>query len=537
MSDRGGKSPRREFLRLGAGALILGRAGRASRAATPVPDRGRVERAVQLRMERAAALRRREAVELVTNGDESRYADKLASYSKGLPHDALGHVDPRAFAALTRALDSGRPEDFAAIPTAGGLRLVNPQAALCYGLEGADSSQIPLPAPPAFDSAEQAAEACELYWQALTRDVPFAAYDGDPVVSRAARELSRLSGFRGPKQRGAVTPAVLFRGDGPGEDVGPYLSQFLWKEAPYGAVRLQQQVWTARPGLDYLVRYDDWLAVQNGAPNPPRYGAAYRYIRTARDLAAYVQFDFSYQAFLTACLILFGFESTYKGSPFDAGNPYPPAGSQAGFITFGVVHVLDLVTRVTANALRACWYHKWAVHRRLRPEELGGRLHNHRSGAASSPLHPDILNAAAVDEVFSRHGTYLLQQAYPEGAPLHPSYPAGHAAVAGACATVMKAFFDEAARIDDPVVVAEDGQQLLRYEGPELRVGAEINKLASNIAMGRNAAGIHWRSDMHGGLRLGESVALALLADLKACYNERFDGFSLTTFDGTRVTV
>jgi membrane-associated phospholipid phosphatase len=498
-----------------------------------------VQRAFNLRVERAFALRRREPAEPDTNGDEARYPDKLASYSKGLPHDRLGRVDLKAFKALTTALESGRQEDFEAIPTAGGLRQVNPQSALGYGLEGAESTQLSLEPPPAFASAEQAAEASELYWQALARDVPFALYERDPLIHRAGEELSKLAGFRGPKQAEAVTPATIFRGSAPGDEVGPYVSQFLWKEVPYGAVRIFQQVSTARPQLDYVVRYDDWLAVQNGAPNPPRYGSAYLYMHTARDLGAFVQFDFTYQAFLSACLILFGFEGTYnaqtvyKGAPFDAGNPYRRSRTQSGFVTFGVAHVLDLVARVVSSALRACWYQKWVLHRRLRPEEFGGRVHHHRTQAARYPLHPDILNSAALDLVFARHGTYLLPQGYPEGCPLHPSFPAGHAAIAGACTTVLKAFFDESFPIDDPVVASEDGQRLLKYEGRELTVGGELNKLASNVAMGRNVAGIHWRSDMAAGLKLGEAAALSVLADLEACHHESFDGLSLKKFDGT----
>ena len=39
--------------------------------------------------------------------------------------------------------------------------------------------------------------------------------------------------------------------------------------------------------------------------------------------------------------------------------------------------------------------------------------------------------------------TYLLSQVYPEGSPNHPTYTSGHATVAGACATILKAFFDK----------------------------------------------------------------------------------------------
>ena len=72
---------------------------------------------------------------------------------------------------------------------------------------------------------------------------------------------------------------------------------------------------------------------------------------------------------------------------------------------------------------------------------------------------------------------------------------------------------------------------------PQLTVGGELNKLAWNISCGRDMSGIHWRSDAVAGLRLGEAVALSILGDMKECFNERFRGFSLTTFDGRAITV
>ncbi len=68
-------------------------------------------------------------------------------------------------------------------------------------------------------------------------------------------------------------------------------------------------------------------------------------------------------------------------------------------------------------------------------------------------------------------------------------------------------------------------------------MGGELNKLASNIATGRNLSGVHWRSDAHASLREGEEVAISILRDQKACYNESFDGFTFTKFDGTQITV
>ena len=73
---------------------------------------------------------------------------------------------------------------------------------------------------------------------------------------------------------------------------------------------------------------------------------------------------------------------------------------------------------------------------------------------------------------------------------------------------------------------------------PGLTIGGEIDKLASNIAFGRNFAGIHWRSDAEEGMRLGEAVALSILRDQGDNYpGENFEGFKITKFDGTTVTV
>ena len=109
--------------------------------------------------------------------------------------------------------------------------------------------------------------------------------------------------------------------------------------------------------------------------------------------------------------------------------------------------------------------------------------------------------------------------------------------LAGACVTVLKAVFDESWTIPDPVVAANDGLTLTPWSGEPLTVGNALNKLAGNIAIARNAAGVHWRSDAVGGLKLGEAVALNYLAETRALWNERFDGFSLTRFDGTTVMI
>jgi membrane-associated phospholipid phosphatase len=188
---------------------------------------------------------------------------------------------------------------------------------------------------------------------------------------------------------------------------------------------------------------------------------------------------------------------------------------------------------VANSALKTAWFQKWHLHRRIRPEELGGRVHNQLTKTTYYEIHPEMLNASVLERVFNKHETYLLPQAYPEGCPANPAYPSGHAVIAGACCTVLKAFFNENFVIPNPVVPSVDGSALEHYPVASLRVGDELNKLASNIAFGRNIAGVHWRSDSIEGLKLGEAVAIGIMTDLKPTWHEQFKGFRLMKFDGT----
>ena len=109
--------------------------------------------------------------------------------------------------------------------------------------------------------------------------------------------------------------------------------------------------------------------------------------------------------------------------------------------------------------------------------------------------------------------------------------------MAGACITVLKAFFDDSFVMPNPVVSNADGTALLNYRGSDLAVGGELNKLAANIALGRDFAGIHYRSDGIEGMKLGEAVGISVLSELKSTYNEKFNGFTFTKLDGTKITV
>lgn len=91
--------------------------------------------------------------------------------------------------------------------------------------------------------------------------------------------------------------------------------------------------------------------------------------------------------------------------------------------------------------------------------------------------------------------------------------------------------------IPNPVVASDDGLTLMPYNGPPLTVGGELNKLASNMSLGRLAAGVHYHSDGDAGLNLEEEIALSILRDVATIYHEDFSGFTLTRFDGTTVTI
>jgi len=547
---------------------------------TAVGGAARAEQAYNIRLQAAVIQKISPLPDHPNNGDENRYQNRIGNYSKGLPHNSLGEVDQVAYNALLHALNTGNPDDFERITMGDSqVQLKNPQAGLTFEMQGADPSHIYQQPAPAFASAEIAAEIAENYWMALTRDISFQDYDSHPLTNAAAEDLTKFSDFRGPKFRprlalraqsnqaaeqlassaglraaatlqqekftapirqqlngGPVTTATLFRGLTPGDLTGPYVSQFLWKDYSMGVQRVSQKMRTTIPGDDYMTNYSDWLYAQQARGNlnlPNRYDQTMRYIRNGRDLGEWVHLDLLYQAYFNAMLVLLG-----SGAPTDPNNPYNKYRNQCGFGTFGNPHIQALVTSVATNALRAVWYQKWYVHRRLRPEAFAGRVHNHLIKATTYPINSEILNSAAVQETYQKFGSYLLPQAFPEGSPSHPSFGAGHATVAGACVTILKWWFDESWIIPDPVVPSQDGLSLVPYRGTEtLTVGGELNKLASNVAIGRNIGGVHWRSDATESLKLGEAIAISVLQDLKHCWNERFDGLSLTKFDGTPITV
>ncbi|MFC4634155.1 vanadium-dependent haloperoxidase [Dokdonia ponticola] len=523
-----------------------------------------------------------------------------------------------------------------------GLRAWESQSAgLAFDLEGPDAQAVTMPPAPRLGSEELEGEMAEVYTQALLRDVPFHAFSNgvmgcgaglDPKkdispnavlnafdttladvkkVKELTSRLQKLDWFNEKIplklneqeeirrcDRFCPTPATGYRGITPGDDIGPYISQFLLvgntgingNDAErktrdglitYGGISVNQRVRTATPGQDYMQTWEEWLDVQNAAAVgaletylPGNTPAGRRFIYTPRDLATYVHYDALYEAYLNACLILLG-----NGTPFDPGIPFQgndKIDHQQGFAHFGGPHILSLVTEVATRALKAVRFQKYNVHRRLRPEALAARLFKIDTLQHMAPdlreLFDNLKDCKILDAVADRNGeagNYLLPMPFCEGSPMHPAYGAGHATVAGACVTILKAFFDHSHLLEvvpkdellkedfnvlkkvkpgltiDKVhssnlayVSVDNGQSLSvvpvldsNNDIAKLTVEGELNKLCSNISIGRDWAGVHYFTDYYESILMGEEIALGILEEQKLTFGENFS-MTVPLFNG-----
>ncbi|MBX2863765.1 MAG: vanadium-dependent haloperoxidase [Leptolyngbyaceae cyanobacterium MAG.088] len=473
-------------------------------------------------------------------------------------------------------------------------------------------------------------EMAEVYELAILRDQPFNAFENgrsNTEIEGAIARLNNLSYVENQTGRprkvnvesGQFDAQTLFRGSSPGVEVGPYLSQFLMigntdvnggghvadGKVTYGVLEIDQRVPIAKPCVDYMTDMESYVAAQRGlrpdgegyvpADNSGKSRAARRFISTPRDLATYVHYDALYEAYLNACIILLG-----MGTPFDPAFDHlsgvgVAAGSgqtrrnAGGFALYGGPHILNLVTEVATRALKAVRFQKFNSHIRLRPEALAARIELVRrfdslSETAKQNVSPKLLHAmgkfsealkanGTLHEIYNltqksgpKEGTYLLPMAFPEGSPMHPAYGAGHATVAGACVTILKAFFDTnavLAKSGDTVAfkTLAHGDQAVLFRAPEvvdtytsdasceaakliecesdkfLTLEGELNKLAANISIGRDMAGVHYFSDYFDSLRMGEEIAIGILEEQALTYSTDPFVLSVPTFDGDVVRI
>lgn len=543
----------------------------------------------------------------ISNGDEQKYgADShyAMSFSKGLEHDSsTGLVkNPAHFALFRKAIDSGTVESFSSIPTptmSPERKWEAPTAGFVYDLQGPDAQAVSMPPAPALGTHELAFEMAEVYELALLRDEPLADFEHNSSNHKIADACKRMNQMlvtgAGTHTRpritnasgGNITPQELFRGSSPGVERGPYLSQFmrmgngqatLEGKITYGAQTIDQRVPIATKE-DYLTDWTSWTDAQNGAHlrNDKLFvkNGATRLITYPRDLATYVHDDALYQAYLNACLILLGHKAPFDPM-FDelSGMGTHENANVGGFALWGGPHILTLVTEVATRALKAVRYQKFQNHLRLRPEALAARIEKADSLEKSHPgfdtKFSELKNTIPTDLLdcikrASEHNTLLLPMAFQEGSPMHPSYGAGHATVAGACITVLKAFFDTSATLvaekpkrgkfnvesvgfknntnkktdADYVPVqleldADKDQLKIVAAARPLTLEGELNKLAANISIARNMAGVHFFSDYYDSLRMGEEIAIGMLNEQSIGYARDYFAMSLPKFQAGR---
>ncbi|MEM8698098.1 MAG: bromoperoxidase [Pseudomonadota bacterium] len=361
---------------------------------------------------------------------------------------------------------------------------------------------------------------------------------------------------------------------------------------PYGSIVIDQRTLSHKNCLDYMTDWCGWLDVQNGANmrGADQYEDRRRFITTPRDLATYVHFDALYEAYLNACLVMLA-----MGVPVSKGFPEAsPSGKRTPFATFGGPHVLSLVCEVATRCLKAVRRQKFNYHRRARPEAMGGRFTLSCLGLGDKLGCAGDAFAKTVDEIpvelrdaVIKHNmeqneeamramrnvkcedlaaclpknitpedfhrcNLLLPMAFPEGSPMHPAYGAGHATVAGGCVTMLKAFFEMYEDCDsnverelctpegDPIayVPTDNGAQLKRDEKFEdkLTIQGELDKLAANISIGRNMAGVHYYSDYYDSMRMGERIAVGILLEQAPTYGETVE-MTFKSFDGDLITI
>lgn len=508
------------------------------------------------------------------------------SFTKLLEHDPITGLltdsGIKNYQQLTIALQTGKQEDFNAINRASGTQRLwaSPQSAFASMM---DPQQFLMSIPPALSSADAAVDLMSVYVMAACRDVAFSDFgtgqrtdknkNGESLTKSSARILNKYSLAK-------VDAAHLFRGNALGAMIGPYLSQFLLQSylplfpqdpTEVGAGNLPKRILSNPRHIpvfrqrEFGVSWQDFVALQNGLI-PRKFLASdciqKRYPSTGRDLACYVYTDVAYDPYYYALQVL-----VCNGFPYSKAFPHQQGimKNESAGITMGLSDVYTLIATVCQEAYKICWYYKWRAFRRLRPEAMAGLLHRailtgtNEFNVDASLFDTELLalilehNQKQSDKriigtaVLPRpeSSTYLLAQVFPEGSPAHPSYPAAHAVIAGACVTIIKAFFDDTALILSkmkPVLVDPANPTKLQYykglDALKMTVGSELNKLATNIAYARSWAGIHFISDNEAGLQLGEEIAIAVLKKHAQQYHEQgFKGFEFTKRDGTRIIV
>lgn len=525
------------------------------------------------------------------NREEAKYKNYNynGSFHKTLTHNKVDGrlINPEEYERMTKAIVEGNQPLLESVILAkdSSMKMVNPLASLSTLLVGAMQGVLKLRSAPTLSSDTGAAEMVELYAHAIARDVPFIEYNNNATINQllGVDFLNNPSVLEHLKYSPAsvsnpFTAQTIFRSDLVGDTFGPYVSQFLLLSVIAGAMSMKQ-LWIVPPTraeaqsqgfrVEWGVNLEETINLQNGnlsllPPPTPKAKMVERYIYSGRSLAEVVHNDPIYQFFINAALIL-------QSLGAQVNTAWPSYINQSYFITnSGLGALQGILGDVAVTALKHSWYWKWQHSRKLRPETFGLWVHDVKTGLVDNKDNFDISNLLLDNPILGQILTlneswipgstsYTLPQAYREGAPAHPAYISGHSIISGACCTILKMFYTSDQKwitipgvisgalsgIPNSVVEAKsDGTSLLAYSGDisDMTVATEINKLASNVGIGRNWAGIHYRSDAIAAIKLGEKVAIHYMQDiLSTMVENNSNGSALTIafrkFDGTMQVV
>jgi membrane-associated phospholipid phosphatase len=403
-------------------------------------------------------------------------------YSKGLPHPDGKTPDQTQIANLVKAI---RDKDINLLyqTVSQNPKLVDVYCILDSELLGRYKSSFDIGTAPSPLSVKGSAELLEVYAMNLLLDVKLSEWSNSSLVSQVIAHLNLVSQ---PLQNKPVTVDNLFRGDTAGDLIGPYVSQFLYQDLQLGSLPVQQKYQPATE-VNYMNTIDSFLSKWSNPIAPVKLSDGnQRYLITLRDCANYIHLDQIWQPFFTAAQVLFN-----KGVPMAFVSDRPGA----KFINLGPVDLFNLMTEATKLAMNSAWMWKYCQ-LKMRPEEMAYQVHLKKTAGTGLDFPQELLTNPILQMIFDINQNYLLPQVYPEGSPAHPSYPSGHATIAGAMGTILKAFFN-VNHLLDAKVPNEDGSALVSYP-QQLKVGDEIDKLVSNCGIFRNVAGIHYRSDVNG---------------------------------------
>lgn len=503
------------------------------------------------------ASERMKEVESQDKSDDVVNDNYAALYSKGLEHDSGTYLaKEQDIKEIQIAVETGDQKDFDDIKLVGARKQASPQGSLSSELSGADPEGISMKKAPALASREAAAEMAEVYLKNIMRDKPFKDYeDGSQEIQDALDILNAFGDdLLAPKENGMVTAKTLFRGTSAGCLVGGYVSQLFLNEIGVGNFSYEPKGPT-KTGV-YGNTEDNYLAIQNGNVPVPQTIAQdenndilqsmadgseiKRFMYNGRQLGSTVHIDLVFQHFYEAAAILLN-AGVGAGAQVKVG---PKEGNFLG----GPVLTTTAIAEVSRHALRAAWVQKWRKNQRLRPEAMAARVIKEKAGVLPvGTVHADLISSDVIAKVEAFNAANggdtaaFLPLQYAEGSPTHPAYPAGHATISGACATILKIMFADAAWSTTGLAEVQgnaDGSATEPYSGADagqITIHGEIEKLAHNIALGRDYAGVHYRSDSE--LALGEKVAIQYYKDQKALFNEEIEEVTFIGFDGSSITV